>query len=1009
GLTQSGVTLGTFDYISPEQALEPRDADARSDIYSLGCTFYHMLTGQPPVPEGTAAKKLHCHQNEAPIDPRELNPDIPDEVAAILARMMAKSPRDRYQRPEHLVQHLLRAAQKLDGGSSPRADGVLFVDAPLPTPPARPLLLAAFAVAAVVALVFALQQSAPPDARGQVSVPRPSSGSPSTGKDETQRTTDRGPQETEPPGSKKTDTGEPVSRSRPFVFGGDATLQELRDFIKDSSRNGVLEIVLKKDLVLAEDTEGGIAFSAPLREVTIRSDGPAFGQARPAVWLAYKGGLKEPSRWTALDFANVEKVKLSGIRVVIDARQTLPMTGVRLLGGKEHTIDDCQFIQLSPANYDKQRVCSLLMESTGEGATRAHCIVRDSAFVGGEKEDERPLRLHRIGSGGHDALTRRGPGFLDVQHCVFGPHVACFRLEGNSKRVRDDVAVTNCSAMLGDGSIAFHVATDVRLQVQCSLFSRPVESPVSRPVGGEDLSEAPSDRASEAPADRQKGEAVLIRQQNGAGPPQYHGMDNRYHNLDTFWEDPRGAVTTWKAFEVRLKETDGLDAFSRVLEASPWNEASPLVSLSALQLAAAFRVQSQSRELRQTGFAGRLIGAEKCDGKDYLEKPLEPPERGPELARQKIVDPRGAGKDELNVFRTLLQALEEARSGDVILIRCDGELPIKPATLEKGDVTIRPAKDCSPVLVLDTKDLSASMFRIHDARVRFQNLEFRLAPAKKGFETLAVATILGEGSCNFEECVLTLDNPQDCALSAVVLADPGTVMRKDPKPVMAAPGPSVSLKRCFVRGSGDLVNCRASRPFRLEAQQSLVALSGSVVIVDAGKYDDSSDASPRSEVDFRNVTAVVGGNLLLLRPATQRDQPSEDLKGIVPVNWTPDGCLFASLGGATSARALISIERGNASDATLLQKIPWKAGKNAYSFPEFIDQPPAPTDLKSMRPSPYDRKGWNTFTGEDAKFLDMVKLSDVPENLARARPSQFVLPELKDYGPTLEKLPTPAK
>jgi len=64
----------TFDYISPEQGLEPRDADVRSDIYSLGCTFYHMITGRPSVPEGTPARKLHHHQNVKPIDPRELVP-----------------------------------------------------------------------------------------------------------------------------------------------------------------------------------------------------------------------------------------------------------------------------------------------------------------------------------------------------------------------------------------------------------------------------------------------------------------------------------------------------------------------------------------------------------------------------------------------------------------------------------------------------------------------------------------------------------------------------------------------------------------------------------------------------------------------------------------------------------------------------------------------------------------------------------------------------------------------
>src|SRR5262245_8756124 len=157
-LTQSGVTLGTFDYISPEQALEPRDADVRSDIYSLGCTFYHVLTGRPPVPDGTAAKKLHHHQHVRPPDPRQYVPDLPIEVVQVLDRMMAKNPRERFQSPEELVHQLLVLARKL-GTTAEVPEGVLSVEASVPNPPrSRPLVWVALAAAPVVGLVLALEQ-----------------------------------------------------------------------------------------------------------------------------------------------------------------------------------------------------------------------------------------------------------------------------------------------------------------------------------------------------------------------------------------------------------------------------------------------------------------------------------------------------------------------------------------------------------------------------------------------------------------------------------------------------------------------------------------------------------------------------------------------------------------------------------------------------------------------------------------------------------------------------------
>src|SRR5262249_7036823 len=107
-VTRDGTTVGTIDYMAPEQARDSALADVRSDIYSLGCTLYHMLAGQPPFPEGGLGERLLKHlQAELP-DVRRFNPDVPDELWAVLQRMLAKEPDDRYQTPAQLLDSLVR-------------------------------------------------------------------------------------------------------------------------------------------------------------------------------------------------------------------------------------------------------------------------------------------------------------------------------------------------------------------------------------------------------------------------------------------------------------------------------------------------------------------------------------------------------------------------------------------------------------------------------------------------------------------------------------------------------------------------------------------------------------------------------------------------------------------------------------------------------------------------------------------------------------------------------------
>lgn len=167
GLTGSGQMLGTPDFVAPEQTLDAQNADIRADIYSLGCTLYNLLAGHPPFRASNLYELLQAHHTELAQPLNQIRPDVPVELANVIARMMAKDPAERQQTPDEVAKELAPFF-KANGpgpdivGNEP-TKGIVSDPAPSATVVEQPLPVAHSFSPTAVALQTTILQPSPPE------------------------------------------------------------------------------------------------------------------------------------------------------------------------------------------------------------------------------------------------------------------------------------------------------------------------------------------------------------------------------------------------------------------------------------------------------------------------------------------------------------------------------------------------------------------------------------------------------------------------------------------------------------------------------------------------------------------------------------------------------------------------------------------------------------------------------------------------------------------------------
>jgi serine/threonine protein kinase len=366
GLTQSHMTLGTFDYISPEQARDPRSVDVRSDLYSLGCTLFHVLTGRPPFPSGTVLQKLLQHQEEQPPDPRTLNPSIPAGLSTIVMRLMAKDPARRPQTPEILVRDLLALAGSL-GVRSVSPEGLVWLESERPAWEkhlvwAVPTVILGIVLATIASLAGHEDQDPDPLAAGNKAVANAKpSGAGSI-----------------PAPTVAAPAPSPAIASAPRevrVLAQDDLWAKLKD-----APAGKTTFILNDVGPYRLKPTGNGTLDLAGREFEIRGDvsraearGGTDPQQRPRLQLAE--GVGAANRVPALLEARGGRLTLEGLDLMVDPRRDVDDWSAVVARGSELTVRNCTFSRPeSRADLGRWTALRLVESGTAGGAPLAQVV-----------------------------------------------------------------------------------------------------------------------------------------------------------------------------------------------------------------------------------------------------------------------------------------------------------------------------------------------------------------------------------------------------------------------------------------------------------------------------------------------------------------------------------------------------------------------------------------------------------------------------------------------------------